>query len=161
MRIIVRVYYQVGKVIQGEFAMDVAVKTLGLYKEQVLCCYIFVTYRETALLSDDRHSAAANKQRAIYAFAGKMELPELDRKLNMLLANCRSSELAQVVWQSCDNGMVDIFMVKRGICNMGTVSYLAAHSLFPDWHIWTQHRTPALALILSAYQEGCLVSTAS
>lgn len=33
----VRVYCQVGKTSQGKFALDVAVKTLGLYKKYVLC----------------------------------------------------------------------------------------------------------------------------
>lgn len=112
-----RVYTQVGKTSQGKFALDVAVKTLGLYKEYVVCIlfhfmvfmvkyfygsnkdvnlfdlmkfryfavpyslpkldmiaipdfaagamenYGLVTYRETALLYDEKHSAAANKQR--------------------------------------------------------------------------------------------------
>lgn len=32
-----RVYCQVGKTSQGKFALDVAVKTLGLYKEYAVC----------------------------------------------------------------------------------------------------------------------------
>lgn len=35
-----RVYCQVGKASQAKFALDVAVKTLDLYKEYVLCCLI-------------------------------------------------------------------------------------------------------------------------
>ncbi|KAI3790496.1 hypothetical protein L2E82_03582 [Cichorium intybus] len=78
----VRVYCQVGKENQGKFALDVAVKTLGLYKDYfetpyslpkldmiaipdfaagAMENYGLVTYRETALLYDDKHSAAANR----------------------------------------------------------------------------------------------------
>ncbi|GFZ15556.1 aminopeptidase M1 [Actinidia rufa] len=80
----VRIYCQVGKAYQGKFALDVAVKTLDLYKDYFAMPYPLpkldmiaipdfaigamenyglVTYRETALLYDDKHSAAANKQR--------------------------------------------------------------------------------------------------
>ena len=80
----VRVYCQVGKANQGKFALDVVVKTLELYKGYFATPYSLpkldmiaipdfaagamenyglVTYRETALLYDDQHSAAANKQR--------------------------------------------------------------------------------------------------
>lgn len=38
-----RVYCQVGKTSQGKFALDVAVKTLGLYKEYVVCILLHVT----------------------------------------------------------------------------------------------------------------------
>ncbi|WVZ18823.1 hypothetical protein V8G54_006145 [Vigna mungo] len=83
----VRVYGQVGKANQGKFALDVAVKTLELYKEYFATPYSLpkldmiaipdfaagamenyglVTYRETALLYDEQHSAAANKQRVSY-----------------------------------------------------------------------------------------------
>ncbi|KAL9313154.1 hypothetical protein ACSQ67_018606 [Phaseolus vulgaris] len=83
----VRVYCQVGKANQGKFALDVAVKTLDLYKSYFATPYSLpkldmiaipdfaagamenyglVTYRETALLYDDQHSAAANKQRVSY-----------------------------------------------------------------------------------------------
>ncbi|CAL9771828.1 unnamed protein product, partial [Musa acuminata subsp. burmannicoides] len=75
---------QVGKSSQGKFALDVAVKTLDLYKKYFAVPYSLpkldmvaipdfaagamenyglVTYRETALLFDDRHSAASNRQR--------------------------------------------------------------------------------------------------
>ncbi|KAK6162011.1 hypothetical protein DH2020_001852 [Rehmannia glutinosa] len=91
--IVVRVYCQVGKVSQGKFALDVAVKTLGLYKEYFAVPYSLpkldmvaipdfaagamenyglVTYRETALLYDDKHSAAANKQRVAVVVAHEL-----------------------------------------------------------------------------------------
>jgi len=80
----VRVYTQVGKSAQGKFALEVALKTLVLFKEYFAVPYPLpkmdmiaipdfasgamenyglVTYRETALLFDEKHSAAANKQR--------------------------------------------------------------------------------------------------
>ncbi|CAN4128417.1 unnamed protein product [Withania somnifera] len=83
----VRVYCQVGKANQGNFALNVAVKTLPLFKMYfgapyslpkldmiaipdfaagAMENYGLVTYRETALLYDDKHSAAANKQRVSY-----------------------------------------------------------------------------------------------
>uniref|UniRef100_A0A2N9HH88 Aminopeptidase n=1 Tax=Fagus sylvatica TaxID=28930 RepID=A0A2N9HH88_FAGSY len=89
----VRVYCQVGKVNQGKFALDVAVRTLELYKEYFAVPYSLpkldmvaipdfafgamenyglVTYRETALLYDDQHSAAANKQRVSYLAANSL-----------------------------------------------------------------------------------------
>ncbi|KAI5383232.1 hypothetical protein KIW84_070586 [Lathyrus oleraceus] len=89
----VRVYCQVGKANQGKFALDVAVKTLGLYKDyfdtpytlpklDVIAIsdfaagamenYGLVTYRETALLYDDQHSAAANKKRVAIVVAHEL-----------------------------------------------------------------------------------------
>uniref|UniRef100_A0A7N1A587 Alpha-aminoacylpeptide hydrolase n=1 Tax=Kalanchoe fedtschenkoi TaxID=63787 RepID=A0A7N1A587_KALFE len=79
----VRVYCPVGKADQGKFALGVAVKTLGLYKEYfgvpyslpkldmvaipdfaagAMENYGLVTYRDTELLFDENHSAASNKQ---------------------------------------------------------------------------------------------------
>ncbi|CAH2040953.1 unnamed protein product [Thlaspi arvense] len=89
----VRVYCQVGKASQGKFALDVAVKTLELYKKYfevpyslpkldmvaipdfaagAMENYGLVTYRETALLYDDKHSAAANKQRVATVVAHEL-----------------------------------------------------------------------------------------
>ncbi|CAN1217310.1 Aminopeptidase M1 [Linum perenne] len=89
----VRVYCQVGKANQGKFALDVAVKTLDLYKEYFATPYPLpkldmiaipdfaagamenyglVTYRETALLYDDKNSAAANKQRVATVVAHEL-----------------------------------------------------------------------------------------
>nr|POE71725.1 aminopeptidase m1 [Quercus suber] len=78
----VRVYCQVGKVNQGKFTLDVAVRTLELYKEYLAVPYSLpnldmvaildfafgsmencglVTYCEIALLYDVQHSTAADK----------------------------------------------------------------------------------------------------
>ncbi|KAF3321740.1 Aminopeptidase M1-B [Carex littledalei] len=79
----VRVYTQVGKTDQGRFALDVALKSLNLYKDYFAVPYPLpkldmvaipdfasgamenyglVTYRETALLYDEKLSSASNKQ---------------------------------------------------------------------------------------------------
>ncbi|KAG5541209.1 hypothetical protein RHGRI_021155 [Rhododendron griersonianum] len=89
----VRVYCQVGKENQGKFALDVAVKTLDFYKKYfaepyslpkldmvaipdfaagAMENYGLVTYRETALLYDDKHSAASNKQRVATVVAHEL-----------------------------------------------------------------------------------------
>ncbi|XP_030944374.1 aminopeptidase M1-like isoform X2 [Quercus lobata] len=89
----VRVYCQVGKVNQAKFALGVAVRTLELYKDYfevpyslpkldmvaipdfafgAMENYGLITYRETALLYDDQHSSATNKQRVSYLAADNL-----------------------------------------------------------------------------------------
>ncbi|KAK6161997.1 hypothetical protein DH2020_001838 [Rehmannia glutinosa] len=135
--IVVRVYCQVGKVSQGKFALDVAVETLGLYKEYFAVPYSLpkldmvaipdfaagamenyglVTYRETALLYDDKHSAAANKQRVAVVVAHELA--------HQWFGNLVTMEWWTHLW------------LNEGFATW--VSYLAADSLFPDWKIWTQ-----------------------
>ncbi|KAF5204789.1 Aminopeptidase m1 [Thalictrum thalictroides] len=133
----VRVYCQVGKGNQGKFALDVAVKTLGLYKEYfdtpyslpkldmvaipdfaagAMENYGLVTYRETALLYDDQHSAAANKQRVAIVVAHELA--------HQWFGNLVTMEWWTHLW------------LNEGFATW--VSYLAADSLFPEWKIWTQ-----------------------
>lgn len=133
----VRVYTQVGKTSQGKFALDVAVKTLGLYKEYFAVPYSLpkldmiaipdfaagamenyglVTYRETALLYDEKHSAAANKQRVATVVAHELA--------HQWFGNLVTMEWWTHLW------------LNEGFATW--VSYLAADSLFPDWQIWTQ-----------------------
>ncbi|KAL5698640.1 AP-1 complex subunit mu-1-like [Ranunculus cassubicifolius] len=132
----VRVYCQVGKGNQGKFALDVAVKTLGLYKEYFATPYPLpkldmiaipdfpgamenyglVTYCETALLYDEQHSAAANKQQVAIVVAHE-------------LAHQWFGNLVTMQWWT------DLWL-KEGFATW--VSYLAADSLFPEWKIWTQ-----------------------
>ncbi|XP_008808926.2 aminopeptidase M1-like [Phoenix dactylifera] len=133
----VRVYSQVGKSNQGKFALDVAVKTLDLYKKYFAVPYSLpkldmvaipdfaagamenyglVTYRETALLYDARHSAAANKQRVAIVVAHELA--------HQWFGNLVTMEWWTHLW------------LNEGFATW--VSYLAADSLFPEWKIWTQ-----------------------
>ncbi|EPS63116.1 hypothetical protein M569_11670, partial [Genlisea aurea] len=133
----VRVYCQVGKAGQGKFGLDVAVKTLGLYKEYFSVPYSLpkldmvaipdfaagamenyglVTYRETALLYDEQHSAAANKQRVATVVAHELG--------HQWFGNLVTMEWWTHLW------------LNEGFATW--VSYLACDSLFPDWKIWTQ-----------------------
>lgn len=135
--IAVRVYCKVGKANQGKFALDVAVKTLGIYKEYFAVPYSLpkldmiaipdfaagamenyglVTYRETALLYDDKHSAAANKQRVATVVAHELA--------HQWFGNLVTMEWWTHLW------------LNEGFATW--VSYLAADSLFPEWQIWTQ-----------------------
>ncbi|CAH9125487.1 unnamed protein product [Cuscuta epithymum] len=133
----VRVYCQVGKSNQGKFALDVAVKTLGIYKEYFAVPYSLpkldmiaipdfaagamenyglVTYRETALLYDDKNSAAANKQRVATVVAHELA--------HQWFGNLVTMEWWTHLW------------LNEGFATW--VSYLAAESLFPQWSNWTQ-----------------------
>ncbi|KAF4367053.1 hypothetical protein G4B88_016765 [Cannabis sativa] len=133
----VRVYGQVGKANQGKFALHVAVKTLELYKEYFAVPYPLpkldmiaipdfsagamenyglVTYRETALLYDEQHSAAANKQRVATVVAHELA--------HQWFGNLVTMEWWTHLW------------LNEGFATW--VSYLAADSLFPEWNVWTQ-----------------------
>ncbi|KAI6679921.1 hypothetical protein NL676_033802 [Syzygium grande] len=133
----VRVYCQVGKQNQGKFALHVAVKTLELYREYFAVPYSLpkldmiaipdfaagamenyglVTYRETALLYDEKHSAAANKQRVATVVAHELA--------HQWFGNLVTMEWWTHLW------------LNEGFATW--VSYLATDSLFPEWKIWTQ-----------------------
>ncbi|XP_057957573.1 aminopeptidase M1 [Malania oleifera] len=133
----VRVYCQVGKANQGKFALQVAVKTLDLYKKYFAVPYALpkldmiaipdfaagamenyglVTYRETALLYDEQHSAAANKQRVTNVVAHELA--------HQWFGNLVTMEWWTHLW------------LNEGFATW--VSYLATDSLFPEWKIWTQ-----------------------
>lgn len=133
----VRVYCQVGKANQGKFALHVAVKTLEVYKEYFAVPYSLpkldmiaipdfaagamenyglVTYRETALLYDDQHSAAANKQRVATVVAHELA--------HQWFGNLVTMEWWTHLW------------LNEGFATW--VSYLATDKLFPEWKIWTQ-----------------------
>ncbi|KAE8687604.1 Aminopeptidase M1 [Hibiscus syriacus] len=133
----VRVYCQVGKVNQGKFALKVAVGTLSLYKDYFAVPYPLpkldmiaipdfsagamenyglVTYRETALLYDEQHSAAANKQRVATVVAHELA--------HQWFGNLVTMEWWTHLW------------LNEGFATW--VSYLATDSLFPEWKIWTQ-----------------------
>ncbi|KAK8620087.1 hypothetical protein V6N13_066572 [Hibiscus sabdariffa] len=133
----VRVYSQVGKANQGKFALNVALQTLGFYKDYFQMPYSLpkldmvaipdfaagamenyglVTYRETALLLDDLHSAAANKQRVATVVAHE-------------LAHQWFGNLVTMEWWT------DLWL-NEGFATW--MSYMAKDKLFPEWKIWTQ-----------------------
>nr|POE71728.1 aminopeptidase m1 [Quercus suber] len=141
----VRVYCQVGKVNQGKFALDVAVRTLELYKEYFAMPYSLpkldmvaipnfssgsmenyglVTYRETALLHDAQHSTTADKQRVVIAVAHELA--------HQWFGNLVTMEWRTHLW------------LNEGFATW--ISYLAADRLFPEWKVWTQ--------FLDDYTEG-------
>ncbi|XP_056698323.1 aminopeptidase M1-like [Spinacia oleracea] len=133
----VRCYCQVGKSDQGKFALEVAVKTLELYKKYfdvpyalpkldmiaipdfaagAMENYGLVTYRENALLYDEKHSAAANKQRVAIVVAHELA--------HQWFGNLVTMEWWTHLW------------LNEGFATW--VSYLAADAIFPEWNIWTQ-----------------------
>ncbi|XP_078428131.1 aminopeptidase M1 [Wolffia australiana] len=133
----VRVYCQVGKSSQGTFALDVAVRSLDLFARYFCVPYSLpkldmvaipdfsagamenyglVTYRETALLYDECHSTAANKQRVAVVVAHELA--------HQWFGNLVTMEWWTHLW------------LNEGFATW--VSYLAVDSLFPEWQIWTQ-----------------------
>ncbi|OWM86548.1 hypothetical protein CDL15_Pgr015583 [Punica granatum] len=133
----VRVYTQVGKEKQGKFALDVAVKTLELYKEYFAVPYPLpkldmitipdfaagamenyglVTYREAALLYDEQNSAAAHKLNVAIAVAHELA--------HQWFGNLVTMEWWTHLW------------LNEGFATW--VSYLATDSLFPEWKVWMQ-----------------------
>ncbi|BFG18649.1 hypothetical protein CerSpe_049230 [Prunus speciosa] len=132
----VRVYCQVGKANQGKFALDVAVKTLEFYRDYFAVPYSLpkldmvaipdfpgamenyglVTYQETALLFDEQHSAAANKQWVATAVAHELA--------HQWFGNLVTMEWWTLLW------------LNEGFATW--VSYLATDSLFPEWKMWTK-----------------------
>ncbi|XP_058786056.1 aminopeptidase M1-like isoform X2 [Vicia villosa] len=133
----VRVYCQFGKANQGKFALDVAVKTLGLYKDYfdtpytlpkldmiaipdfavgAMENYGLVTGRETDLLFDDQHSSVANKQWVVVVVAHELA--------HQWFGNLVTMEWWTHLW------------LNEGFATW--VSYLAADGLFPEWKIWSQ-----------------------
>eukprot|EP00252_Welwitschia_mirabilis_P026272 TRINITY_DN853_c0_g2_i2.p1 TRINITY_DN853_c0_g2~~TRINITY_DN853_c0_g2_i2.p1 ORF type:complete len:876 (-),score=167.86 TRINITY_DN853_c0_g2_i2:460-3087(-) len=133
----VRVYTEIGKTNQGKFALDVAVRTLAYYADYfgekyplpkldmiaipdfsagAMENYGLVTYRETALLFDEQHSAASNKQRVAIVVTHELA--------HQWFGNLVTMEWWTHLW------------LNEGFATW--VSYLAADYLFPEWNIWTQ-----------------------
>ncbi|XP_066327169.1 aminopeptidase M1-B-like isoform X1 [Miscanthus floridulus] len=133
----VRVYTQVGKTHQGKFALDVAVKSLDLYKDYFATPYPLpkldmiaipdfsagamenyglVTYRDTALLYDELLSSASNKQQVAITVAHELA--------HQWFGNLVTMEWWTHLW------------LNEGFASW--VSYLAVESLFPEWNNWTQ-----------------------
>ncbi|MBP9719004.1 MAG: M1 family metallopeptidase [Candidatus Levybacteria bacterium] len=135
--VIVRVFTTPGKKKQGEFALDVAVRCLEFYEDYFAIAYPLpvldliavpdfaagamenwgaVTYRETAILVDDVHSSAANKQWVALVVAHE-------------LAHMWFGDLVTMEWWTH-------LWLNEGFASY--IEYLAVDELFPEWDMWTQ-----------------------
>ncbi|KAM3257102.1 hypothetical protein ACQJBY_049440 [Aegilops geniculata] len=133
----VRVYTQIGKSNQGKFALDVGVKSLNLYKDYFATPYPLpkldmvaipdfaagamenyglVTYREVALLFDDKSSSASSKQNIAITVAHELA--------HQWFGNLVTMEWWTHLW------------LNEGFATW--MSHLAVDSFFPQWNIWTQ-----------------------
>lgn len=117
--------------------MDIAVKTLNLYKKYFSMPYALpkldmvavpdfaagamenyglIVYREIALLHDELHSTDTNKQRLAIVVAHEIA--------HQWFGNLVTMEWWTHLW------------LNEGFATW--VSYLATDHLFPEWEIWTQ-----------------------
>ncbi|XP_003578027.2 aminopeptidase M1-C isoform X1 [Brachypodium distachyon] len=150
----VRVYTQIGKSNQGKFALDVAVKSLDLYKDYFDTAYPLpkldmiaipdfsagamenyglVTYREVALLFDDKSSSESSKQNIAITVAHELA--------HQWFGNLVTMEWWTHLW------------LNEGFATW--MSHLAVDSFFPQWNIWTQFLDgTTTALKLDALSES-------
>jgi puromycin-sensitive aminopeptidase len=143
----VRVFTTPGKKHQAEFALACAVKTLDFYEEYFDIKYPLpvldmiaipdfaagamenwgaVTYRESALLVDENHSSASNKQWVALVIAHELA--------HQWFGNLVTMEWWTHLW------------LNEGFASY--IEYLAVDKLFPTWDIWTQFSTHDLGVAL-------------
>ncbi|CAI9753742.1 unnamed protein product [Fraxinus pennsylvanica] len=144
----IRVYTPIGKSEMGKFALNIAMKTLEFFenyfsmpyslpKLDVVSVPVFadaamenyglITFRETELLQDELHSAAANILRLTIVVAHEVA--------HHWFGNLVTMEWWTHLW------------LKEGIATW--VSYLVTDKLFPEWKIWNrfiQDMTSALRM---------------
>lgn len=134
---LVRVFTTPGKKHQAEFALECAAKTLSFYNHYFNIPYPLpvldliaipdfsagamenwgaVTYRETALLIDPKHSSALSKQHVSLVIAHEIA--------HQWFGNLVTMEWWTHLW------------LNEGFASY--IEYLAVDKLFPKWNIWTQ-----------------------
>ena len=134
---LVRIFVTPGKKKQAEFALDVAVKTISFFSDYFKIPYPLpvmdliaipdfaagamenwgaVTYRETALLVDDEHSATINKQWVALVIAHEFA--------HQWFGNLVTMEWWTHLW------------LNEGFASY--IEYLAVDHIFPEWDIWSQ-----------------------
>lgn len=151
----IRVYTTPGKKDQGKFALETAVKALNFYnyyfgipyplpKLDMIAIPDFdagamenwgiITYRETALLFDEKNSSVANKQRVAVVVAHE-------------IAHQWFGNLVTMDWWN------DLWL-NEGFASW--IEYKAVDSIFPEWEMWNQFLFEdfATALYLDALETS-------
>ncbi|MDQ5922483.1 MAG: puromycin-sensitive aminopeptidase [Patescibacteria group bacterium] len=143
----VRVFTTPGKKHQAKFALSCAIKTLEFYEEYFDIPYPLpvldmiaipdfssgamenwgaITYRESALLVDEEHSSASNKQWVALVIAHELA--------HQWFGNLVTMEWWTHLW------------LNEGFASY--IEYLAVDKMFPKWDIWTQFSTADLGVAL-------------
>ncbi|KAM5579485.1 hypothetical protein ABKV19_009325 [Rosa sericea] len=150
----VRAYCPVGKSDKGEFALNVAVKTLDLFSKYFSTPYSLpkldmvavpefaggamenyglITYRESELLFDPLHSTAARKQRMAIVVSHEV-------------AHQWFGNLVTMEWWT------DLWL-NEGFATW--ISYMATDILFPEWKVWSQFLQKTTGgLIMDALEQS-------
>lgn len=135
--VLVRIFTTKGKIHQGKFPLDVAVKTLEFFTEYFNIAYPLpvldmiaipdfaagamenwgaVTYRETQFLVDEVESSASTKQWAAITVAHELA--------HQWFGNLVTMEWWTHLW------------LNEGFASY--IEYLAVDHIFPEWNMWTQ-----------------------
>jgi len=143
----VRVFTTPGKKHQAKFALDCAVKILEFYEKYFDIRYPLpvldmiaipdfssgamenwgaITYRESAILVDENHSSASNKEWVALVIAHELA--------HQWFGNLVTMEWWTHLW------------LNEGFASY--IEYLAVDKLFPRWDIWTQFSTNELGTAL-------------
>ncbi|MES2315353.1 MAG: M1 family metallopeptidase [Patescibacteria group bacterium] len=145
--VLIRVYTTPGKKHQAKFALACAVKTLEFYEKYFDIAYPLntldmvaipdfsagamenwgaITYRESALLVDEKHSSSVNKQWVALVIAHEIA--------HQWFGNLVTMEWWTHLW------------LNEGFASY--IEYLAVDKLFPKWDIWTQFANNDLGVAL-------------